>query len=65
MERLMERYNLKPAAAWLRGHGRNTGTPEIREELLEMPLEVLTDAELAHLKESAEEYIHLAKKGLA
>ena len=42
-----ERYNLKPAAAWLRGHALKTGTPEIDAELLEMPLEVLTDEELA------------------
>ena len=42
-----ERYNLKPAAAWLRGHALKTGEPEIDAELLEMPLEVLTDEELA------------------
>jgi len=42
-----ERYNLKPAAAWLRGHALKTGTPEINAELLEMPLEVLTDEELS------------------
>ncbi len=42
-----ERYNLKPAAAWLRGHALKTGEPEINPELLEMPLEVLTDEELA------------------
>lgn len=42
-----ERYNLKPAAAWLRGHALKTGAPEIDAELLEMPLEVLTDEELA------------------
>lgn len=41
-----ERYNLKPAAAWLRGHSIKTGVPEIAAELLEMPLEVLTDEEL-------------------
>ena len=40
-----ERYNLKPAAAWLRGRSIKTGTPEIDAELLEMPLEVLTDEE--------------------
>ena len=42
-----ERYNLKPAAAWLRGHALKTGAPKIDAELLEMPLEVLTDEELA------------------
>lgn len=42
-----ERYNLKPAAAWLRGHALKIGAPEIDAELLEMPLEVLTDEELA------------------
>ena len=39
----MQRYNLKPAAAWLRGHAIKTGVPEIDVELLEMPLEVLTE----------------------
>ena len=42
-----ERYQLKPAAAWLRGHALKTGVPEIDMELLDMPLEVLTDEELA------------------
>lgn len=41
-----ERYDLLPAAAWLRGHSLKSGTPAIRQELLEMPLEVLTDEEL-------------------
>jgi len=47
MQTYAERYNLKPAAAWLRGHSLKTGVPEITPELLEMPLEVLTDEELA------------------
>lgn len=47
MNDYLERYNLKPAAAWLRGHAIKTGTPELDTELLEMPLEVLTDEELA------------------
>lgn len=47
MNDYIERYNLKPAAAWLRGRAIKTGTPEIDSELLEMPLEVLTDEELA------------------
>jgi len=47
MNTYAERYNLKPAAAWLRGHWQSTGRPEIDRELLEMPLEVLTDEELA------------------
>ena len=45
MENRAERYNLKPAAAWLRGHAIKNGVPEIDPELLETPLEVLTDAE--------------------
>ena len=49
-----ERYHLKPAAAWLRGHAVKTGTPEIDSELLEMPLEVLTDGELAAIVEIGE-----------
>lgn len=49
MENYGERYNLKPAAAWLRGHAVKTGTLEIEPELLEMPLEVLTDEELSSI----------------
>jgi len=49
-----ERYNLKPAAAWLRGHSIKTGKPEIDSELLEMPLEVLTDEELSSIVEIGE-----------
>lgn len=47
MDTYAERYNLKPAAAWLRGHALKTEIPEIEPELLEMPLEVLTDEELS------------------
>lgn len=43
MDEYTQRYDLLPAAAWLRGHSLKTGTPAIRAELLEMPLEVLTD----------------------
>lgn len=46
MEDYIERYNLLPAAAWLRGHSLRSGTPSIRQELLDMPMEVLTDDEL-------------------
>ena len=49
-----ERYDLKPAAAWLRGHALKTGTPEIDADLLEMPLEVLTDEELTSIVEVGE-----------
>jgi len=54
MDAYMERYHLKPAAAWLRGHAIKTGTPEIDSELLEMPLEVLTDEELSSIVEIGE-----------
>ena len=54
MDTYAQRYNLKPAAAWLRGHALKTGTPEIDPELLEMPLEVLTDAELSSFVEIGE-----------
>lgn len=47
MEKISERYNCKPAAAWVRGHARSTGVPQLDAELMEMPLEVLTDGELA------------------
>ena len=54
MDTYAERYNLKPAAAWLRGRSIKTGTPEIDSELLEMPLEVLTDEELSSIVEIGE-----------
>lgn len=54
MNTYAERYNLKPAAAWLRGHAIKTGTPEIDSELQEMPLEVLTDEELSSIVEIGE-----------
>lgn len=49
METYGARYNLKPAAAWLRGHCLKAGSPKIDASLLEMPLEVLTDGELASI----------------
>ena len=49
-----ERYDLKPAAAWLRGQALRTGVPNIDKELLDMPLEVLTDAELSAIVEAGE-----------
>ena len=49
-----ERYDLKPAAAWLRGHALRTGVPNIDKELLDMLLEVLTDAELSAIVEAGE-----------
>ena len=54
MNTYAERYNLKPAAAWLRGHAMKTGTPEIDPELLEMPLEALMDEELSSIVEIGE-----------
>lgn len=54
MDTYAERYNLKNAAAWLRGHAMKTGVPEIDSELMEMPLEVLTDNELAAIVELGE-----------
>lgn len=54
MKKYSERYNLKPAVAWIRGHAIKTGTPDIDLELLEMPLEVLTDEELSAIVEIGE-----------
>lgn len=54
MNKYSERYDLKPAAAWLRGHALRTGVPNIDKELLEMPLEVLTDAELSTIVAAGE-----------
>ena len=46
---IQERYNLKPAAAWIRGQALRTGKPEIDKELLEMPLNLLTDGEFTEI----------------
>ena len=54
MNTYAERYHLKSAAAWLRGHAIRTGARTIDAELLEMPLEVLTDEELAAIVEAGE-----------
>ena len=54
MDTYAERYHLKPAAAWLRGHALRTGEPDIASELLEMPLEVLTEEELSSIVEMGE-----------
>lgn len=50
-----ERYDLKPGAAWLRGHALRTGMSSIAKELLEMPLEVLTDGELCTIVAAGEQ----------
>lgn len=43
---LSERYDLKQAAAWLRGHALLSGTPAIEPALLQMPLGALTEEAL-------------------
>ena len=48
------RYDMKQAAAWLRGLSARTGVPPLDRELLQMPLEVLTDSELAVIVEAGE-----------
>lgn len=54
MNEYFERYNMKPAAAWIRGHALKTGAPALAAELLDMPLEVLTDDELVAIVKSGE-----------
>lgn len=68
MENYEERYDLIPAAAWLRGHSLKTGIPAIRQELLDMPLEVLTDAELNEIVDAgvkSEQKMYPFKNGKA
>lgn len=63
-----ERYDLLPAAAWLRGHSLKTGIPVIRQELLDMPLEVLTDDELNEIVDAgakSEQKLYPFKNGKA
>lgn len=45
----MEKYHLKLAAAWIRGHAIRNGRPQLKRELLEIPLEALTDWELEEI----------------
>lgn len=47
----MANYNLYPAAAWLRGHAKRTGQPPIPAQLLETPLDTLSETELAAIVE--------------
>ena len=47
----MANYNLYPAAAWLRGHAKRTGQPPIPAQLLETPLDSLSETELAAIVE--------------
>ena len=54
MDYYRERYHLKSATAWIRGHALKTGMPEMDAELLEMPLDALTDEELAGIVETGE-----------
>lgn len=68
MEEYEQRYDLLPAAAWLRGHSRKTGVPVLSQELVEMPLEVLTDEELRQIMDAgvrAEQKLYPFKNGKA
>lgn len=68
MENYIERYDLFPAAAWLRGHCMKIGVPSIRQELLDMPLEVLTDDELNEIVDAgvkSEQKLYPFKSGKA
>ena len=48
------RYERKPAAAWIRGYARENTVPGLDAELLQMPLEVLTDEELLSIVAAGE-----------
>ena len=52
MDLYARRYNLDLAAAWVRGHALATGIPPLDPELLDMPLEVLLEKELAAIVEA-------------
>lgn len=52
MQDVAQRYDLKQAAAWLRGYALRTGTPAIEKELLQLPLQALTEAELCAIVEA-------------
>lgn len=45
MDERKERYDLYAASAWIRGHAKRTGVPELAPGLLDRPLEELTEAE--------------------
>lgn len=52
MDPYARRYHLNLAAAWVRGHALATGIPPLDPELLDMPLEVLLENELAAIVEA-------------
>ena len=54
MEPMDYRYELKPAAAWIRGYACEHTVPGLDAELLQMPLEVLTDEELRTIVNAGE-----------
>ena len=52
MDELIKKYDIQTAAAWIRGHTKNTGIPTLQEELLSKDLSNLTEEELCRIVEA-------------
>ena len=52
MNELMEKYDIQTAAAWIRGHAKSTGVPELSEELLLKDIAELSEEELCFIVEA-------------
>lgn len=63
---IIEKYDIQTAAAWIRGHARNTGVPELPSELLLKDAAELSEKELCTIVEAgqkAELKLYPFKKG--
>ena len=49
MDKLIEKYDIQTAAAWIRGHAKNTGIPTLQAESLSKDLADLSDEELCEI----------------
>lgn len=52
MNDLTEKYDIRTAAVWIRGHAKNTGIPTLQKELLSKDLADLTEEELCGIVEA-------------
>lgn len=49
MNELIEKYDIRTASAWIRGHAKSTGVPELSEELLLKDIVELSEEELCSI----------------
>ena len=49
MNELIQKYDIQTAAAWIRGHAKNTGIPSLQAELVSKDLADLSEEELCRI----------------